>query len=235
MTRSILLHRRVPRLAAPPLGLLLALALAAAGCAGGGDASAAASASLSADDPAGPDASSAVSAAADGDTTEPSDPTPAAPASTVAGTTGTTRATTSSSPSTTVRPATTIPPSSVPSTSSPPSTPTSTTATTGGGAAGQRLTGTVTASPTCPVERPDQPCAPRPVAGAHIEAFDRAENLVASTQADAEGRFSLTLTSGRYVLTAGSGAVFPSCPPLTVDVPASGAARADIACDTGIR
>lgn len=205
MTRSFLLHRRAPRLALPPLCLLLGLSLATTGCGGDGDAGAA----------------SSVSAA----TTAPFNPTLAAPGATVA-TTGATRPATPSSPSTTARPATTAPQNTAPP---------STAATTTGGPTGQRLTGTVTASPTCPVERPDQPCAPRPVPGAHIEAFDGTERLVTSADADSEGRFALTLTPGRYVLTASSGAVFPSCPPLTVDVPASGAARADVTCDTGIR
>lgn len=211
MTRSLLLHRRVPHRAAPPLGLLLALALAATGCGGGGDAGSAGSA--------------------------PADPTSSAPGGTVAsdGTTGVTGAVSFPLPSTTVRPTTTAPPSTTPSTSSPPSTSPASTTTTGDGTTGQRLTGTVTASPTCPVERPDQPCPPRPVAGAHVQVFDQAERLVTSADTDGEGRFSLTLAPGRYVLTTGSGAVLPSCPPLTVDVPAAGAAQADIICDTGIR
>jgi len=99
----------------------------------------------------------------------------------------------------------------------------------------QRLVGTVTASPSCAVERPDQPCPPRPVAAANVEVFDRAEHLVTSIDADADGRFSLTLAPGRYVLTASSGTIFPSCPPFTVEVPTAGDARADILCDSGIR
>lgn len=217
MTRSFHLHRRVPTLTAPSLGLLLGLALAATGCGGAGDASATSSAPAAA--PAGPDASAATPLAA-----------PAAASGATA-----TGVATSSLPPTTVRAASTAPSTSSPPTSSRPSTSPPYTTTTGGDAAGQRLTGTVTASPTCPVERPDQPCSPRPVAGAHVEVFDQAERLVTSADADAEGRFSLTVAPGRYVLTVGSGGVLPSCPPLTVDVPAAGTAQADIACDTGIR
>ncbi|MDH4075884.1 MAG: carboxypeptidase-like regulatory domain-containing protein [Acidimicrobiia bacterium] len=194
------------------LALALALVVAAAGC--GRDGAAWAPPSSAA--PAGPDASA-----------QPPGPTLAIVTSS-SGEPGT-----SAPPVTT--PSTTRPASTPPSTSSTPSTSPVNTATTGGGAAGQRLAGTVTASPTCPVERADQPCAPRPVANAHIEAFDRSEHLVTSIDTDDEGRFALTLAPGRYVLTASSGAVFPSCPPLTVDVPTSGTARADIACDTGIR
>jgi len=214
MTRSFLLHRRVPVLL---LGLLL---LAAAGCGGGADDATADTLAHGpvADAPAGPDVSVSTSAVTG----------VSAPTSTVAG--RSTTAPPTSARSTTVSTAAT---GSTPSTGSTTTATTATTATTGRPAGG-RLAGTVTASPTCPVERPDQPCPPRPVA-AHVEVFDRSEQLVASTDAGAEGRFTLTLAPGRYMLTASSGTVFPSCPSLTVEVPAGGEARADIACDTGIR
>ena len=92
----------------------------------------------------------------------------------------------------------------------------------------------MSASPACGVERPDDPCPPLPVA-AHIEAYDDADRLVRSTDADADGRFSLVLAPGRYVLTASTGNVFPRCHPFPVTMPESGAVRADITCDTGIR
>lgn len=100
---------------------------------------------------------------------------------------------------------------------------------------GQRLDGTVMASPTCPVERPDQPCPPRPVVAAHIEVFDRGEHLVTTVDTDSQGGFVLVLAPGRYVLTASSGTLFPSCPQFTVEIPAAGDTRADILCDSGLR
>jgi hypothetical protein len=98
---------------------------------------------------------------------------------------------------------------------------------------GSGVRGRVTAGPTCPVERPDQPCPPRPVE-ARVDAF--ADNRqVAGTQADADGRYALTLPPGRYTLTATTGAELPRCNPTEVTVVANQVATADISCDTGIR
>lgn len=212
---------------APALALLV-LALAAVSCGGGGDAAAdPTTVPATTDGPAGPDATVAVAAGADrSDATLPSGSAGAPTTATLAPVTAITVVTV---PPTTARPTSTSRPPSTTATTAPSSTATT------AAPAGQRVAGTVMASPSCPVERPDQPCPPRPVAAAHVEVFDRAEHLVSSTDADAEGRFALALAPGRYVLTASSGTVFPSCPPFTVEVPAAGEARADIVCDSGIR
>ncbi len=99
---------------------------------------------------------------------------------------------------------------------------------------GTGVYGYVTAGPTCPVERPDQPCPPRPVT-AEVDALDASSALVAKGQSDAAGRYSLSLAAGSYTLTVSSGMTFPRCPAIAVTVHAGTPTRADISCDTGIR
>jgi hypothetical protein len=64
------------------------------------------------------------------------------------------------------------------------------------------VTGTVSAGPTCPVERipPDPNCADRPVSGAEIIFVNDGGNSVGSVSSDADGRFSISLPPGRYTL-----------------------------------
>jgi hypothetical protein len=95
--------------------------------------------------------------------------------------------------------------------------------------------GTVTAGPTCPVERPDQPCPPRPV-GTALHLTDRSGSEVAAGRSGSDGRFSIDAPSGRYALTAdyGSGRV-GGCPPVAVNVSAARYTHVDLECDTGIR
>lgn len=100
--------------------------------------------------------------------------------------------------------------------------------------AGTGAYGYVTAGPTCPVERPDQPCPPRPVS-ARVDAQDGSGRTVASTHTDQAGRYSLGLAPGSYTLVAVTGSAFPRCPPTAVTVRSGAPTRADIGCDTGIR
>ncbi len=94
--------------------------------------------------------------------------------------------------------------------------------------------GYVTAGPTCPVERPDQPCPPRPVS-AVVEARDSGGSTVASVTSDSFGRYALGLSPGAYVLVVVTANDWPRCSDTHVTVPPGSAARADISCDTGIR
>jgi hypothetical protein len=67
-----------------------------------------------------------------------------------------------------------------------------------------------------------------------VDAF--ADNRqVAGTQADADGRYALTLAPGRYTLMATTGADLPRCNATDVTVLPDQVATADISCDTGIR
>ena len=94
--------------------------------------------------------------------------------------------------------------------------------------------GRVTAGPTCPVERPDQPCPPNPVAG-RVEAIDAAGDTAGSTTTDGTGGYALSLSPGDYTLRVSTEAMFPVCPDTAVSVPAGVALTVDIGCDTGIR
>jgi hypothetical protein len=100
------------------------------------------------------------------------------------------------------------------------------------------LTLTLTAGPTCPVERvpPDPNCAPRPVAGAEVIVLTLDGREVGRPKSDAAGKIRLTLPQGRYIIRPKSSANgLPSAPEeVVVDV---GAAAVDVALgyDTGIR
>ncbi len=98
-----------------------------------------------------------------------------------------------------------------------------------------RVTGTVLAGPTCPVEQiGGVRCAPKAVAG--IVRLTQDGRIVVSIRIDEAGAFAGTAPTGAYVLTVDIGQnVFPRCPsrPLTVD---EGVVTiADVVCDTGIR
>jgi hypothetical protein len=103
------------------------------------------------------------------------------------------------------------------------------------GAAGT-VTGTVTLSPICPVERipPEPQCAPKPYQ-TKIDVFTTdGTELVKTIQTGADGRFSATLPRGDYSFQAGGGIVMPRCSPVEVHVQAT-ISTVDISCDTGIR
>lgn len=102
------------------------------------------------------------------------------------------------------------------------------------------LHGKAVAGPTCPVE-PASPlpgeCAPRVVAGAVLVFTDAGGHEVTRVTTAADGTFTANLPDGSYTLTpqAVTG-LMGVAPPLSVSVPASGAA-ADVVVqyDTGIR
>ena len=55
------------------------------------------------------------------------------------------------------------------------------------------------------------------------------------TRTRADGHYSLRLTTGRYVLVAATGQVFPRCSPVPIVITSLAPVRADIHCDSGIR
>lgn len=98
------------------------------------------------------------------------------------------------------------------------------------------VVGTVTLSPTCPVERmpPEPQCAPRPYQTT-IEVFTTdGTELVKTIQTGADGRFSVTLPLEDYSFQAGGGVVMPRCSPVDVQVKST-TTSVEISCDTGIR
>jgi len=94
--------------------------------------------------------------------------------------------------------------------------------------------GTVTAGPTCPVERVGQPCPPRPVMG-EVELRDTSGATVGSTRTASDGRYALRARPGTYTLVVDTGSTFPRCPSKSVTVVTGERLLADISCDTGIR
>ena len=95
------------------------------------------------------------------------------------------------------------------------------------------LTVTAHAGPTCPVERPDQPCADAPVRG--TVTVSAAGTTVASGATDEAGRYRFDAAEpGSYRVTVDTGAMLPRCEPVDVTV-ADRNVDVDISCDTGIR
>jgi Alpha amylase, C-terminal all-beta domain len=94
--------------------------------------------------------------------------------------------------------------------------------------------GRITAGPTCPVERPGQQCAPRPVV-ATVDV-QRRHRTVASTRSNSAGDYAVGVPrAGTYTVVIDTGAMFPRCPTKTVTVSKSQSVRVDMLCDTGIR
>jgi hypothetical protein len=105
---------------------------------------------------------------------------------------------------------------------------------------GTGISGRVTSSPTCPVERypPDPQCAPRGFAARVRVRRASDHRLVKTVVTRGDGRFSIALRAGRYLIGArpASGASLPRCPPAkTVRVTSGHMTRVAIDCDSGIR
>lgn len=97
------------------------------------------------------------------------------------------------------------------------------------------VSGNVLASPTCPVERPDDPtCLPGAVEG--LVEFVQSDVVVRSQAIDAAGHYSLDLAPGSYTVRVNVGETpFPSCPLLEVIVRLGAESTINIDCDSGIR
>lgn len=116
-----------------------------------------------------------------------------------------------------------------------------TTAVVASSAAGN-VAGVATAGPVCPVERPgDSACAPRPVGGAVIVVTRPDGSEVARVTTALDGRFSLDLPAGEYLLVPqpidGLHGTAPSVP-FTVgstDQPGPSPSPLQVEYDTGIR
>jgi hypothetical protein len=115
-----------------------------------------------------------------------------------------------------------------------PSTSTSTSAPSFTVPGGSGVQGTVSAGPTCPVERADAPCPPQLVA-ATVRATNGSGEEIATTESGSDGRYFIALPPGRYVLAATTGSAYPYCDPTEIEVPPARNIVADISCDTGIR
>ncbi len=101
------------------------------------------------------------------------------------------------------------------------------------------VSGRVTLSPICPVERvPQEPqCSPKPYATT-IEIKEAGKGVVMKTvQSDNMGVFKIDLPVGTYVLHAltVNNAPMPSCAPVNITIKSGQVTTQDISCDTGIR
>jgi hypothetical protein len=99
--------------------------------------------------------------------------------------------------------------------------------------------GTVTAGPTCPVERdpPDPACAARPVGGAVLLFTDADGTEVARATSAADGTFAVELAPGAYRVTAEPVEGLMGTPaPMDVEVEAGQPmTELQVSYDTGIR
>ncbi len=97
-----------------------------------------------------------------------------------------------------------------------------------------RVTGTVLAGPTCPVEQIHSVgCAPKAVAG--IVRLTQGHTVV-SVRLDDAGAFTVVAPTGTYVLMVDIGAnMFPRCPSRPLTVADGAVTTAAVVCDTGIR
>ena len=125
----------------------------------------------------------------------------------------------------------TLPPTPAP-------TVTATATTTAGIAAKGTLTGTVTASPTCPVQTEPPSCPPKPVTGRTVTILTLSGQSVATTMTDEHGAFSISLSPGTYrveaTITPGTIGMRQVAPVQAVIV-AGTTVHVDIVLDTGIR
>jgi|SRR5579872_508469 len=97
------------------------------------------------------------------------------------------------------------------------------------------LTGQVTLSPTCPVERipPDPACAPKPYSTFVI--ISGAANFYMELHTDTSGFFRTPLPAGNYDILVHQETLYPRCETKTVTITVGATTTADISCDTGIR
>lgn len=101
---------------------------------------------------------------------------------------------------------------------------------------GTGIQGRVTVGPTCPVERVNSPCPPRPIA-ATVVVRDASGSEVTRFTAGPDGRFKVDLAPGTYALIGqGSGtAGLPRPIPTSVTVVAGSYATVNVQFDSGIR
>ncbi len=101
------------------------------------------------------------------------------------------------------------------------------------------VSGTVTTSPTCPVERiPQEPqCAPKPYATAIKIRAEGTTAVIKTIQSNISGAFTVSLPIGSYELEAvtENNATFPRCEKTIAVVKADKTTTTNISCDTGIR
>ena len=99
------------------------------------------------------------------------------------------------------------------------------------------LFGSVTLSPTCPVERipPDPQCSPKPYVTEVKVLYSGGTKIAVTGETGSDGSFKFSLAPGTYVVEVAGGAVYPRCSPVNTQVMKGTSTTVAIPCDTGIR
>lgn len=99
------------------------------------------------------------------------------------------------------------------------------------------ITGTVTLSPTCPIERipPDPSCAPKLYSTSINIMKTGSTGIIKTIQSNSIGVFSVDLAPGSYTLQAQGGNSLPRCSEVSTVVKNDQYTTVNIFCDTGIR
>lgn len=100
--------------------------------------------------------------------------------------------------------------------------------------------GTIRINPSCPVDPVHNACRPHPLGNIEVQALApsagvASARVAASAMTAANGRFSLRLKRGNYVLVVVLPGPFPRCPHRPVSIRSATALRADITCRSGNR
>jgi hypothetical protein len=106
----------------------------------------------------------------------------------------------------------------------------------GGGSGVATIRGTVVRGPTCPVETDDSPCPDAPAADVEVQALS--DGVVeARATTDAQGRFSMEVPPGSYLVRAREAEGRPGmlAKPSVVTVGEGDVAEVTVLIDTGIR
>ena len=88
--------------------------------------------------------------------------------------------------------------------------------------------------PTCPVDRPEKPCADKPV-GTTLRLLRQDGSVAATDKSYADGSFRLVVAPGQYQLVADWPSCIGGCGPVEVTVEYGRFTFTEISCDTGIR
>jgi len=98
------------------------------------------------------------------------------------------------------------------------------------------IRGKVVLGPQCPVLEPANPCPDRPFQ-ADVQVVDTAGHVVATAHSGTDGRFSLRIAPGSYVLKplSPTPGTFPFGKDVAVTVRPHQVTRATVTFDTGIR
>jgi hypothetical protein len=92
----------------------------------------------------------------------------------------------------------------------------------------------VTAGPTCPVERPDEPCADKPV-DTTLRLLRKDGSVAATGKSYSDGSFRMIVAPGSYRLVADWPSRIGGCGPVEVAVDYGRFTYTEVSCDTGIR